>query len=136
MSRAKKIDPPESFIFYKSFAEAIAECPESEQLEIYRAITAYVFAGVEPELATSHERMAWKLIRPQLDANLRRYINGCQGGAPKGNQNARKVQRVEIEDVQVIPENPVQMAMRHVAEGMDNAARMKRRQEFLDALDN
>ena len=128
MSRAKKIDPPESFIFYKSFAEAIAECPESEQLEIYRAITAYVFAGVEPELATSHERMAWKLIRPQLDANLRRYINGCQGGAPKGNQNARKVQ--------VIPENPVQMAMRHVAEGMDNAARMKRKQEFLDALDN
>ena len=62
---------------------------------MYKAITAYVFEGVEPELATDYERLAWRLIRPQLDANLRRYINGCKGGAPKGNQNARKVQRVE-----------------------------------------
>ena len=46
-------------------------------------------------------RLAWKLIRPQLEASIRRYdacrnngLKGAEygknGGAPKGNQNARK----------------------------------------------
>lgn len=121
MSRAKKIDAPESFIFYKSFAEAIAECPESVQLEMYRAITAYVFEGVEPGLTTDYGRLAWRLIRPQLDANLRRYVNGCKGGAPKGNQNARKTQRVE--DVQAVEIDQVTRAVQDFAAGWNNAER-------------
>ena len=34
--------------------------------------------------------MAMELIKPQLEANNQKYINGLKGGAPKGNQNAKK----------------------------------------------
>lgn len=82
--------PPESFVFYKSFRDAISECPEEVQLVLYRDITSYVFERVPPELPDAYARVVWKLVQPQLDANLRRYENGCKGGAPEGNQNARK----------------------------------------------
>lgn len=83
----------DSFIFYRSFQEAINEASESEQLSIYRAISGYALNREEPELS-GVAKLAWLLIKPQLDANWKRFENGCLGGAPsdslKGNQNARK----------------------------------------------
>ena len=86
-----------SFVFYRSFNEAMAELSESDQLTLYRAIVGYGLDGQEASFDSSYLRMAWKLIKPQLDANWRRYENGCKGGefgklggAPKGNGNARK----------------------------------------------
>lgn len=78
----------DSFVFYKSFQEAIDEAQESEQLEIYRAISCYALYHKEPEL-TGLAKVAWLLIKPQLDANWKRYENGCKGGAPVGNTNNR-----------------------------------------------
>mgnify|MGYP003370427161 CR=1 FL=1 len=81
-------DNRDSFIFYKSFQQAIDEAPEEEQLAIYRAISYYALYKTEPSL-TGLAKVAWVLIKPQLDANWRRYENGCKGGAPKGNKNNR-----------------------------------------------
>ncbi len=81
---------PESFVFYKSFSEAISDCPENVQLSLYKSITEYVFESKQPNFTDTFAKVVWRLIRPQLDANLRRRENGCKGGAPNGNKNARK----------------------------------------------
>lgn len=89
-----------SFVFYRSFSDAMRELPEKDQLTLYRAIVSYGLDADEPSLDSPYLRMAWKLIQPQLDANWRRYENGCKGapfgkkgGAPKGNKNASKAKQ-------------------------------------------
>ena len=78
-----------SFIFYKSFYESIKELTKEEQIQIYNAIFEYEFSGKIIELKGVCKSV-FTLILPQLEANNKRYINGCKGGAPKGNQNATK----------------------------------------------
>lgn len=82
----------DSFVFYRSFADAMLELPEAEQLAMFLAITYYGLNQETPKFKTSTSRMMWALIQPQLDANWRRYENGCKGGAPIGNKNALKKQ--------------------------------------------
>ncbi len=79
----------DSFIFYRSFQEGINELSEVEQLIIYRSIASYALNRQEPELEGT-TKLVWLLIKPQIDANWRRYNNGCRGGAPVGNTNAVK----------------------------------------------
>ena len=80
------------FMCYRSFRDAIKELPIEERLEVYEAIVDYALDKIEPETAkmSGAVRMAWKLIKPTLEADWTRWQNGCQGGAPVGNQNARK----------------------------------------------
>lgn len=86
----------DTFIFYRSFQDAIEEVGQEDQLVIYKAIANYALNKEEP-LMTGIAKIAWLLIKPQLDANWRRFSNGClgskhgsKGGAPKGNKNAKK----------------------------------------------
>lgn len=86
----------DSFIFYRSFQEAIDGCSKEDQLVIYKAISNYALDRIEPELS-GVAKVVWVLIKPQLDANWKRFYNGCKGaefgvkgGAPKGNKNAYK----------------------------------------------
>lgn len=93
----------ESFVFYRSFAESINCLPANFQLPLYKAITAYALDLEVPDFGNYEDKYVlealWAGIKPQLDANYQRYLNGCKGGeyghlggAPKGNQNARKKQ--------------------------------------------
>lgn len=86
----------DTFIFYRSFFEAIEEVEAESQLPIYRAIAMYALDKKEPKL-TGLAKVLWRLIKPQIDANWQKFENGCKGGehgfkggAPVGNQNARK----------------------------------------------
>ena len=86
----------DSFIFYRSFFESIEEADQPSQLLLYKAIAKYALYQEEPQLK-GMVKAVWKAIKPQLDANLIRYENGCKGGAhgkkggaPKGNKNAVK----------------------------------------------
>lgn len=73
----------QGFIFYKSFAEAIAELGDPEtELQLFRAIVQYGLTGTAPQL-TGAASACFKLIRPQLDANQKRWENGIKGGRPK-----------------------------------------------------
>ncbi|HIS62329.1 MAG TPA: DnaD domain protein [Candidatus Scybalomonas excrementigallinarum] len=81
----------DSFIFYKSFYDSIKELAPEEQVQIYNAIFSYQFENKEPSL-NGICKSIFTLILPQLEANNKRYLNGCKGGAPKGNQNATKKQ--------------------------------------------
>lgn len=99
----------DSFIFYRSFQDAIEECPAVDQLAIYRAIADYALNRTEPDLA-GIGKVCWVLIKPQLEANWRRFENGCKGaeygekgGAPKGNNNALKQNNPKTTPIQ--PQN-------------------------------
>lgn len=80
----------ESFIVYKSFYGLIKLLPEADRLRMFESIFEYGFTGIEPEIVGDTSQAIWAAIRPQLNANYKRWSNGIKGGAPKGNQNARK----------------------------------------------
>ncbi|MBF0651086.1 conserved phage C-terminal domain-containing protein [Dysgonomonas sp. GY75] len=91
-------DKRDSFVFYRSFFEAIDCLPDAEQLILYKAITVYSLDETEPEIQGTPAAM-FKLIRPVLEANTKRWKNGKKGGgygkkggAPAGNKNASKKQ--------------------------------------------
>ena len=79
----------DSFIFYRSFLKSIQHLDTSEQLELFHAIVEYGLNHQEPEMSR-YVRAVWESIKPQLDANQRKYENGCKGGKPKANQDLTK----------------------------------------------
>lgn len=79
----------ESFIFYRTFYEALKELPDDARLRLYDAITAYALNG-EKVAISGLEKAVFALVEPRIKANNQRRENGCKGGAPKGNFNARK----------------------------------------------
>lgn len=68
----------DSFIFYRSFYEAINDLPNENQLELYKAIAQYSIDGIDP-IFTGLSKTIWTLIKPQLNANKKRYKNGKLG---------------------------------------------------------
>jgi hypothetical protein len=92
----------DSFVFYRSFSEAIDDLPEDEQLKVYRAIKEYALNEREIEL-TGMARSFFKLIKPQLAANNRRYKHGKTGGRPRAEQHPTDNQNVTKTEPMVIP---------------------------------
>ena len=98
----------DSFVFYRSFAEAIDDLPDDEQLKLYRAIKNYALNYIEPNL-TGVSKTLWKLIKPQLDANNKRFEDG-QRGKGYGKQGGRPKKEPHTTNINnpsgVIGENP------------------------------
>lgn len=67
----------DSFIFYRSFYEAISELPKENQADTYNAIMQYALNQEEIEL-TGISKAIFSLVKPQLDANYKKYENGKQ----------------------------------------------------------
>ena len=94
----------ESFVFYRSFYEAIEKLKKSDQLKLYSHICRYAL-GEKTDDIDGVPAAIFDLIKPQIDANLRRYENGMKGGRPKTktepkqNQNDSKPKRNVNENV-------------------------------------
>lgn len=69
----------ESFVFYRSFRDAIQDLDETDQLKVYNALCDYALDGTEPTVSGVPAAI-FKLIKPQIDANNRRFENGKKGG--------------------------------------------------------
>ena len=72
-----------SFVFYRSFKEAIDNCPEEDRLAIYESIVSYALDGAPPEITGGTIKIVWPLIEPQLNANRDKRKAGRKGGAPR-----------------------------------------------------
>ena len=72
----------DSFIFYRSFFESFDGLSKKDKLLLFDAVCNYALNDAEPQL-TGVPLSMFKLLKPQLDANTRRYENGCKGGRPK-----------------------------------------------------
>lgn len=100
-------DKKKSFVFYDSFLSAMKLLNDSEFRECVMKIRDYALEGVEEESTSPMVNIILAMARPNLDAARRRYMasveNGKKGaeygklgGAPKGNQNARKKQPLDV----------------------------------------
>lgn len=74
------------FVFYRSFYEALCALDPEIRLACYDALMNYGLNGVEPEVEGVIKAI-FLSFKPQIDANNRRYANGCKGGKPKSNQD-------------------------------------------------
>ena len=92
-----------AFTFYRTFCEGVKTLPENEQLEFLWAVIDLALDNREPNenAFSALGRIFWRMIKPNIMADRRKFENGCKGGkyghlggAPsekmKGNQNARK----------------------------------------------
>ena len=85
-----------SFVFYESYWKAVAALPKKQQLPLLAAIITKSLYDEDSVLDGVSEGM-FSLILPQIQANNRRYENGKKGGAPTGNNNAKKQPRINLE---------------------------------------
>lgn len=84
-------------IFYASWKEAIKGLPDGVRLEVYEAAVDFAMTGNVPELSAM-AAMVFPFIRQDIERDRESYDKLCEmrrkigklGGAPKGNQNARK----------------------------------------------
>jgi len=80
------VEKSDSFVFYRSFFEALRNVPKKHRTEIYDAVFMYVFEAHEPSFS-GVPRALWELIKPQLDASQRRY-EYAKRGAEYGKKGA------------------------------------------------
>ncbi len=82
------------FKFFRSFYKAIDNLPDQVQLSLYRAIVSYSLDFQEPDFTqldnAAFIQAIWEGFRPILRNGIKNYLNGANGGAPEGNQNAKK----------------------------------------------
>jgi len=82
-----------SFIFYRSFFDATKPLNEKQKAELFNSICEYALNQNETSLDPIVKAM-FSLIKPQLEANHNRFVNGKKGGRPKikqkPNQNQTK----------------------------------------------
>ena len=71
----------ESFVFYESFYIAMKGLSLEERSEYISSICNYALYEETLELSQKIEGM-FQLIKPQLDANIRKRKNGKKGGRP------------------------------------------------------
>lgn len=98
----------DSFVFYRSFYEALQNVPKKHRTEVYEAVFEYAFESREPSLS-GVPRALWELIRPQLDASQKRYENakkgaeyGKMGGRPrKKDENKKPLKGYETKTLNV-----------------------------------
>ena len=97
----RKNNEKRSFVFYDSFLEAMKHLNDAEFRECVLKIRDYALEGNEEESESPMVNVIMALAKPNLDSARQRYMasveNGKKGaefgklgGAPKGNQNARK----------------------------------------------
>lgn len=90
----------DSFIFYRSFYEAISELPKENQADSYNAIMRYALDQEEIEL-TGISKAIFSLVKPQLDANYKKYENGKQ----KKSKTEAKTKQTKSKKVTNVNEN-------------------------------
>lgn len=91
---------PDSFVLYRSYIETARKFPKDKQLAFYDWIIDFALDGTEPDFSQESPEMQFALdlvfgqIKVSLSASMSRYeaciANGKKGGAPRGNQNAKK----------------------------------------------
>ena len=86
-----------SFVLYSNYYEILSDLSDEQMGKLFRAILEYKTTGKQPVVSVDL-LVVFKFIKNQIDIDTEKYMakvarnrqNGKKGGAPKGNQNARK----------------------------------------------
>ena len=71
-----------SFVFYDSFYQAMSYLNDKEKIQYIEAICKYSLYGITIDMDLKIEAM-FALIKPQIDANIKKRENGKKGGRPR-----------------------------------------------------
>lgn len=83
----------DSVVFYRSFYEAVRNLPPEEFKESVQAILDYGLDGKPPDTQGTIAHTVFSLVKPQIDANNRRFESGKKGGRkPNPNQDVTKAE--------------------------------------------
>ena len=80
----------ESFVFYRSWWEAIKNLPREMQGEVLTAIIEYGLDGVTTESLKPITSALLAMAKPQIDKNNQRYDNGSKGGRKKASETKQE----------------------------------------------
>lgn len=87
MAKEIKEAETESFIFYRSFWNAISKMNDDDKLQSFNAICAYALDGKETTSDNPLLQIFFDMAKPQIDANKKKKeigrIYGAKGGRPK-----------------------------------------------------
>ncbi len=71
-----------SFVFYDSFYKAMSYLNDKEKIQYIEAICNYSLFDITIDMDIKIEAM-FALIKPQIDANIKKRENGRKGGRPR-----------------------------------------------------
>jgi hypothetical protein len=123
----------DSMIFYRSFYESLNGLDSVIKAEVYDAIFSYGLDFQEPEFTSEIAKALFTLIRPQLDANLKRFNNGLKAKTKQTESKTEakhKQKKSEVEanvNVNVNVNDNVNNNKKNIEE---------RKKDFYDALTN
>ena len=80
----------DGFVFYASWLEAIKNLPREIQGEVLTAIIEYGLYGETTETPKPITSAMLAMVKPQIDANNKRYENGTKGGRPPKSETKPK----------------------------------------------
>ena len=83
--------PLESFVFYRSFRDAIEEMSDEDKLSTLLAICDYALYGLEPKLKGAMPRAVFTVAKPSIDANKARRAGGVFGKMKNVQKCAKKL---------------------------------------------
>ena len=90
----------DSFIFYRSFFSATKHLNEVEKAQLFEAICSYALDGNISLLQGTPQGM-FELIKPQLDANRKRFENGCKKKQKISKTEAKPKQTISKDEANV-----------------------------------
>lgn len=94
----------DSFIFYRSFYQSAKKLPKEDKAELFDAICSYALDGESVEMSVVPEAI-FTVIKPNLDANRRKWENGCKEKKKPSEVEADEEQEIskdEAKDKQTI----------------------------------
>lgn len=108
----------QSYTFYLSFEEGLQHLDDHDELIMRRALSRYALYGEMPDLP-GYLMLGFTSWKANVDSSNERReasaANGKRGGAPKGNQNARKHPRPEQGEIPLPEPRPQERPRRALA---------------------
>lgn len=90
----------DSMIFYRSFYESLNGLSPMIKAEVYDAIFEYGINFKEIEFENEFAKALFTLIKPQLDANIKRYNNGIKPKSKAEAKDKQEITKTEPKDIQ------------------------------------
>ena len=90
----------DSFIFYKSFTDALRGIEAEQFKTVVIAVSDYATDGITPEGLDPICNALFTLIKPQVEANIRKREAGRKGGEANAKQIEAKAKQNEAEQKQ------------------------------------
>jgi hypothetical protein len=95
-----QIKTRDSFIFYRSFFSATKCLNQVEKAQLFDAICSYALDNEIGELNGTAQGM-FELIKPQLDANRKKFENGCVKKQNRSKTEAKNKQKISKTEANV-----------------------------------